>query len=195
MKIVIASNNAAKSKEIQAIFGQEGFESVLQSEFNIGSVEETGLTFAENAILKARHAAKHTNMSAVADDSGIIVDALLDEPGIYSARYAGENATDEENNEKLLARVRDLPESKWDARFVCVIVFLRTPTDPLPIICEGVWKGKINPESFGENGFGYDPIFFLPERNCTSAQLPPELKNKISHRGQALQKLKNQLYL
>jgi len=189
MKIIIASNNAKKSRELQNILKQENIETILQSKFNIDSVEETGLTFVENAILKARHAARLTSMPAIADDSGIEVEALDNRPGIYSARYAGNSATDNDGNEKLLSELRDLPESKRTARYKCVMVFLKKADDPTPIICQGTWKGEISFAPKGKNGFGYDPIFFLPTYNCTAAEISPELKNKISHRARATQKL------
>jgi len=189
MKIVIASNNVHKSQELQYILKQENVETILQSQLNIDSVEETGLTFVENAILKARHACKHAKMPAIADDSGLEVAALFGQPGIYSARYAGSLATDNDNIEKLLLELKDLPESERTAQFQSVIVFLKDATDPSPIICQGTWKGRITLSPSGKNGFGYDPVFFLSDHNCTAAELSLEIKNRISHRAQSMQKL------
>ncbi len=192
-KIVLASNNKGKVHEINQILA--GFDvSVLpQSNFNITEVEETGLTFVENAILKARHAAGQSGLPAIADDSGIEVDALKGEPGIYSARYAGVDASDEDNLKKLLQALQDVPEEKRTARFQCLMVYMRHANDPTPLICQGTWEGIITREPQGENGFGYDPVFYVPEHNCTSAQLPAERKNQLSHRGQALRLLVKQL--
>jgi XTP/dITP diphosphohydrolase len=152
-------------------------------------VEETGLTFVENALLKARNATRHTGLPAIADDSGIEVDALHGAPGIYSARYAGEGASDARNLEKLLADLRDVPEARRTARFVCLMVYLRHELDPTPIICQGSWEGRVLFEPRGAGGFGYDPVFFVPTHSCSSAELPPEVKNQLSHRGQALRAL------
>ena len=164
-----------------------------QSEFNVDEVEETGLTFVENAILKARHAAKISGLPAIADDSGLEVDALNGAPGIYSARYAGTDATDEQNLQKLLADLKNVPDEQRTARFQCLLVYLRHADDPTPLICQGTWEGFITQEPMGDNGFGYDPVFFVPKHNCTSAQLTPEQKNQLSHRGQALNKLLTKL--
>ena len=164
-----------------------------QSEFNVDEVEETGLTFVENAILKARHAAKISGLPAIADDSGLEVDALNGAPGIYSARYAGTDATDEQNLQKLLADSKNVPDEQRTARFQCLLVYLRHADDPTPLICQGTWEGFITQEPMGDNGFGYDPVFFVPKHNCTSAQLTPEQKNQLSHRGQALNKLLTKL--
>ena len=151
--------------------------------------EETGLTFVENAILKARNAALHSGLAAIADDSGIEVDALRGAPGIYSARYAGPGASDQANLEKLLDALKDVPQQQRSARFQCLMVYLRHAEDPTPIICQGTWEGLIAREPAGDNGFGYDPVFWVPSHGCTSAQLPPQEKNRLSHRGQALHKL------
>jgi XTP/dITP diphosphohydrolase len=155
----------------------------------VPDAEETGLTFVENALLKARNAAAHTGLAAIADDSGIEVDALHGAPGIYSARYAGAGASDQANLEKLLAVLRDVPEAARTARFQCLLVYLRHADDPTPLICQGTWEGRILDAPRGENGFGYDPVFYVPTHDCTSAELPPEVKNALSHRGQALRKL------
>jgi XTP/dITP diphosphohydrolase len=167
---------------------------VPQTEFGVPDIEETGLTFVENAILKARNAAQHTGLPAIADDSGLEVDALEGAPGIYSARYSGadssgEGATDRRNLEKLLIDLKDVPEAERTARFQCLMVYMDHGTDPTPIICQGTWEGRILFEPVGENGFGYDPVFFVPSEGCSAAQLPAEVKNRLSHRGQALQEL------
>ncbi len=186
MKIVLASNNPGKVREIGAMLEGSGIQVVPQSDFAVGEVEETGLTFVENALLKARHAAELSGLPAIADDSGLVVDALNGAPGIYSARYAGPDATDADNLHKLLDAMVDVPEAERTARFVCLMVFLRHAADPLPLVCQGIWEGRITTAPSGEGGFGYDPIFFVPERGCTSAELPPEEKNRLSHRGRAL---------
>lgn len=192
-KIVIASGNKGKIREFQHIFTDFHIEVIPQTQFNVSNVAETGLTFVENAILKARHAAQQTQLPALADDSGIEVDALQGVPGLYSARFAGENASDEQNNTLLLEKLRDIPESQRTARFQCIIVFMRHALDATPLICQGTWEGYILTQARGENGFGYDPLFFVPTHQCSSAQLAPEVKNQISHRGQALQMFKQQV--
>ena len=188
-KVVLASNNAAKLREIQAVVDKQRYQLVAQSELQIGEVAETGTTFVENAIIKARHAALQCGLSALADDSGIEVDALQGAPGIYSARYAGRHASDASNNEKLLAELQGVPDHERTARFRCVIVYMRHAHDPMPILCQGTWEGRILQEAAGCNGFGYDPLFYVPSHDCSSAQLDPAEKNRISHRAQALQKL------
>lgn len=188
-KIVLASNNTGKLREIQAVLNQQRFQLVQQSEFNVEDVPETGTTFVENAIIKARHAAQVTGLPALADDSGIVVDALHGAPGVYSARYSGEHCDDTENNNKLLRELSDVPDAERTARFQCVIVYMRHADDPMPIICEGTWEGSILHEVTGINGFGYDPLFYVPTHKCASAELDPAEKNRISHRAQALQKL------
>jgi XTP/dITP diphosphohydrolase len=160
-----------------------------QSEFGVVDAEETGLSFVENAILKARNAAQHTGLPAIADDSGIEVDALHGAPGIYSARFAGEGATDQANLDKLLAELDGLPEAQRSARFQCLMVFMEHANDPTPLICQGTWEGRILLAARGDNGFGYDPVFYVPTHNCSSAELPADVKNTLSHRGQALRKL------
>ena len=192
-KIVLASNNAGKVREINAMLAGHNLQIISQSEFSVPEIEETGLTFVENAILKARNAASHTGLPAIADDSGIEIPALNGQPGIYSARYAGIGASDEENLYKLIDEIRKLPEEKRQARFVCLMVFLRYANDPVPVIAEGIWDGIAVTEPKGKNGFGYDPMFYVPTQQCMSAELPPEVKNSISHRGQALRKLIAQL--
>jgi XTP/dITP diphosphohydrolase len=187
--IVLASSNAGKVREFNQLLGGLQLEVVPQSHFNVADAEETGLTFVENAILKARNAAQHTNLSALADDSGLEVDALHGAPGIYSARYAAPEASDAENLEKLLAMLKDVPEEKRGARFQCVLVYLRHALDPTPLICQGTWEGRILTTARGANGFGYDPVFFVPTHACSAAELPAEIKNTLSHRGQALRQL------
>ncbi len=188
-RIVLASGNCGKVREFNELLAGLDLEVVPQSEFNVPEAEETGLSFVENAILKARNAAQHTGLPAVADDSGLEVDALKGEPGIHSARYAGPGATDRQNLEKLLAALKDAPDAERTARFQCVIVFLRHALDPTPIICQGTWEGSILREPRGANGFGYDPVFHVPTHGCSAAELPSEVKNRLSHRGQALAKL------
>ena len=162
---------------------------VPQSEFDVIEAEETGLTFVENAILKARNAAQHTGLPAIADDSGLEVDALEGAPGIYSARFAGVGASDQENLEKLLADLKAVPDEQRSARFQCLMVYMRHAKDPTPLIFQGTWEGRILHAPRGDNGFGYDPVFFVPTHNCSSAELEPDVKNCLSHRGQALRKL------
>jgi len=186
-KIVLASGNAGKIKEIQAILA--GHPIVPQSAFNVAECEETGVTFVENAILKARNAAKHCNLPAIADDSGLVVDALDGAPGVISARYAGDGASDQDNLQKLLQELEGVPEAQRSARFVCVLVFMEHAQDPCPVIAQGVWEGRIMTQALGTNGFGYDPVFWVPEQHCSSAELSPDLKNSLSHRGQALKQL------
>jgi XTP/dITP diphosphohydrolase len=190
--IVIASNNAGKLREIEALLAPAGFHLIPQGQLELDAAEETGLTFVENAILKARHAARATGLPAIADDSGIEVDALQGAPGIFSARYAryaGEDGSDQANNEKLLQALAERPGCRRSARFQCVMVYLRHAEDPTPLICQGTWEGLILEEARGENGFGYDPIFGVPTHGVSSAELAPETKNAISHRGQALREL------
>ncbi|HID44365.1 MAG TPA: XTP/dITP diphosphatase [Chromatiaceae bacterium] len=186
-RIVLASNNQGKVREIGQLLAGQDMEVLPQSAFDIPEIEETGLTFVENAILKARNAAALSGLPAIADDSGLEVDALKGAPGIYSARFAGPNATDADNNRKMLAELEKMPEKERTARFQCLMVYMRHGKDPVPIICQGTWEGRILREPQGENGFGYDPLFFVPEKNCSAAELPAEVKNAMSHRGKALQ--------
>lgn len=188
-RVVLASSNPGKVREINALLAGLHLTAVPQSDFSVVDVEETALTFVENALLKARNATRHTGLPAIADDSGLEVDALHGAPGIYSARYAGAGASDARNVEKLLADLREVPEPRRTARFVCLMVYLRHELDPTPIICQGSWEGRILFEPRGRGGFGYDPVFFVPTHNCSSAELPPEVKNELSHRGQALRAL------
>lgn len=195
---MLASNNKGKLHEFGEILSTINIEVIPQANFKIEDADETGLTFVENAIIKARHASAIAGLPAIADDSGLEVDFLNGAPGIYSARYSdmknkGKNATDEKNLLKLLDALKDVPEEKRTARFQCVLVYMRHAEDPTPIICQGAWEGIITTEKSGDNGFGYDPIFYVPEYNCTSAQLKSEQKNKLSHRGIALKALLKKL--
>jgi XTP/dITP diphosphohydrolase len=187
--IVLASSNAGKLREFNQLLGGLHLEVVPQSRYLVTDAEETGLTFVENAILKARHAAQHTGLPALADDSGLEVDALNGAPGIYSARFAGAKAGDSENTQKLLGLLNDVPEEKRGARFQCVLVYLRHALDPTPLICQGTWEGRILSEPRGANGFGYDPVFYVGTHAKSSAELAPEIKNALSHRAQALRQL------
>lgn len=187
--IVLASSNAGKVREINEILSGLDYKVVPQSQFDVPEAEETGLTFVENAILKARNAARHAGHPAIADDSGLEVDALNGAPGVQSARYAGAGAGDKANVDKLLAALRSVPDRERTARFQCVMVYLRHANDPTPVIAQGTWEGRIAREPRGAGGFGYDPVFLVPDRNCTSAELAPEEKNQLSHRGQALRAL------
>jgi len=190
-KIVLASGNQGKLVELQAILAEKDVQLIPQSEFSVSDVEETGLSFVENALIKARHACIETGLPAIADDSGIEVDALNGEPGIYSARYAGSSGADadKDNNAKLLSELEQVDEEKRSARFQCVIAYLRHENDPMPLICQGTWEGRILFSESGVNGFGYDPLFYVPTHECASAQLDADTKNSISHRGQALRQL------
>jgi len=187
--IVLASGNPGKVREINELLAELDMHAVPQSDYGVTDAEETGLTFVENAILKARNAAAHTGLPAIADDSGIEVDALNGAPGIYSARYAGAGASDEANLVKLLEALQDIPEPQRTARFQCLMVYMRHGEDPTPLICQGTWEGRILPAPRGDNGFGYDPVFYVPTHDCSSAELVPEIKNSLSHRGQALRRL------
>ncbi len=192
-RIVLASNNAGKVREINQLLQNSGIEVLPQAQFDIEDAVEDGLTFVENAIIKARHAAKLSGLPAIADDSGIEVDALDGAPGIYSARYAGEGSSDEENLRKLLNALKSVPEEQRNARFQCLMIYMRHAEDPTPIICQGTWEGRILTAPQGENGFGYDPVFFVPEEGCSSAELDAATKNSLSHRGKALQQLVKRL--
>lgn len=187
--IVLATGNKGKVKELACLFEQHNIHIVPQSDFNVPDVPETGTTFVENAIIKARHAAKITGKPAIADDSGLAVDALGGAPGVYSARYAGEDASDNDNTDKLLSALASISDDKRTARFHCVLVYMESSEDPTPLICHGVWEGSICREPKGSQGFGYDPVFWQEDQQLTSAELPRELKNQLSHRGKALAQL------
>jgi len=188
-KLVVASSNAGKLREFKMLLAALDYEVFTQSELGVQDVPETGTTFVENAIIKARNASAHTGLPALADDSGIEVDALNGAPGVYSARFSAPNATDEKNNALLVKKLANVPEAERTARYRAVLVYMRHAKDPSPIICEGSWEGVIQLEPQGEEGFGYDPYFYLPTHGCTSAMLSKEDKNAISHRGKALQLL------
>ena len=184
-KVVLASNNEGKLREIEQMLAPLGWEVRPQNDWEVGEAVEDGLTFVENALIKARHAAERTRLPALGDDSGLLVDALDGRPGLRSARYAG-GAGSAANVEKLLEELQGVPEADRGAYFYCVMVLMRSAKDPAPLISTGHWEGRIAAAPSGEGGFGYDPVFFVPERDCTAAQLPEAVKNAISHRGQAL---------
>jgi non-canonical purine NTP pyrophosphatase (RdgB/HAM1 family) len=189
-RIILASSNPGKVQEIQQLLTGCGVEIVLQSDLGIADVAETGFTFVENAILKARHAATLSGLPAMADDSGLEVDALNGAPGIYSARYAGPGSSDTDNNARLLRELKDIPDELRSARFQCVTVYMRHAKDAMPLVCTGTWEGRILLDPRGKHGFGYDPLFYVSTHQCSSAELPPDVKNKISHRARALQALR-----
>ena len=192
-ELVLASHNAGKLRELQALLG--GSVSIRSiSEFSDVEPEETGLSFIENAILKARNACRVSGLPALADDSGLTVDYLNGAPGIYSARYSASGG-DAGNNQKLIEALKDVPDAQRGAQFICVLALLQHADDPLPIICEGRWQGRILHAPQGEQGFGYDPLFYVAEQQCSSAELPSALKNQLSHRARAMQLLKQQLSL
>lgn len=192
-KIVLASSNKKKLAELQQMLRLKHVELIPQTEFGVSDAVEDGLSFVENAIIKARHASRLTGLPAIADDSGLEVDALDGAPGIYSARFANMdgagNSSDEANNALLLDKLRGIPEARRTARFQCCIVLQRFPDDPMPVVCQGTWEGLILQQAAGTHGFGYDPLFYVPDHRCASAELPPETKNGFSHRAQALQQL------
>ncbi|WP_318356373.1 XTP/dITP diphosphatase [Enterobacter sp.] len=188
-KVVLATGNAGKVRELASLLNDFGLDVVAQTELGVESAEETGLTFIENAIIKARHAAQVTGLPALADDSGLAVDVLGGAPGIYSARFSGVDATDQQNLEKLLEELQDVPDDKRQAQFHCVLVYMRHADDPTPLVCHGSWPGVIARQSAGEGGFGYDPIFYVPALGKTAAELTREEKSAVSHRGQALKLL------
>lgn len=191
--LVLASGNAGKLKEFNELLAPLGFDVRPQADFGVHDVEETGLTFVENALLKAREASRISGFPALADDSGLEVDALSGEPGIYSARYAGEPKSDQRNNEKLLAALSDYAEGQRTGRYWCVLVYLRHPLDPVPVIVQRSWEGELLAHPRGEGGFGYDPLFWLPDQAMSVAELPSEMKNRLSHRGRALKGLVDML--
>lgn len=188
-QLVLASGNRGKLAEFQQLLADTGWNVIAQSAHATPDIEETGLSFVENAILKARNAAQHCGLPALADDSGLEVDALDGAPGIYSARFAGADADDALNNQKLLELLAGMPMEKRSARFQCVLVFMRHARDPSPLICQGTWEGVILDAPRGAQGFGYDPLFYVPDLAQTAAELPATVKNQRSHRGQALQKM------
>lgn len=192
-KIVLASGNKGKLAEFKGMFGNYNIDVVPQSEFDVPDADETGLSFIENAILKARHAARLTGLPALADDSGLSVMALQGAPGIYSARYAGEPSDDQANIDKLLDAMKGVEDLQRQASFMCVLAFVRHADDPVPVIAQGQWSGQILRQQAGQQGFGYDPIFYVPSEACSAAELTKERKNQISHRGQAISQLKIQL--
>ncbi len=191
--IVLASNNPGKVREFGQLLAAARIHVIPQGERGVPEVAETGLTFVENAILKARNAARYSGLAALADDSGIEVDALHGAPGIYSARFAGPGASDTDNLVKLLQDLEQVPDAQRTARYQCVLVYLRHADDPTPLICQGTWEGLIGRAPRGAAGFGYDPIFIVPSHDCTAAELAPEVKNRLSHRGQALRQLQHLL--
>lgn len=190
---VLATGNKGKVKEMSELLNSFSIEVLPQSHFDVSEVPETGTTFIENAIIKARHAAKITGLPAIADDSGLEVDFLNGQPGIYSARFAGENANDQDNIDLLLNKLEGIGKIQRSARFQCVLVYMRHELDPTPIICQGTWEGQITEQQDGKNGFGYDPIFWVESEQCSSAQLSKQRKGELSHRGKALALLVDQL--
>lgn len=191
--LCLASGNAGKVRELESMLCDLNLTIRPQTDLGVTEIPETGATFVENAIIKARHASQSTGLPALADDSGLEVDALNGAPGIYSARYAGQDANDRLNVEKLLQALSSVPDEKRTARFHCVIVLMRHAQDPMPVICQGTWEGVITRHTVGQGGFGYDPVFYVPAERCTSAQLSAERKNQLSHRGQALWQLRQWL--
>ncbi len=192
-RLVLASNNAGKLEEFRGLLAASGFDVRAQAEFGIADADETGLTFIENALLKARHACRATGLPALADDSGLCVDALDGAPGLYSARYAGAHGNAEANIDKLLATLEGVPDERRSAHFTCVLALLRHAEDPQPIVVEGTWRGLITRERRGSGGHGYDPVFLDPARGQTAAEMPLAEKNRISHRGQAMALLRDRL--
>lgn len=193
MKLVLASSNQGKLQELRELLAGNGIELLAQSDLGVQDADETGSTFVENALIKARHATQVTGLPALADDSGICVDALKGAPGLYSARYAGEHGNASRNIDKLLDVLRDTPDDRRSAHFYCVLVLLRHPDDPQPLIVEGQWNGRILRERHGNGGHGYDPVFFDPRHGQSAGEMEPELKNRLSHRGQALALLRERL--
>lgn len=189
MNIVLATNNQGKINEFRKILNNSNINLVLQSNYNVPPIEETGTTFVENAIIKARNASKYTGLPAIADDSGLSVDCLNGKPGVYSARYSGEHTTDQENINKLIEEIKQYPVEQRTARYWCIIVFMKYHNDPTPIICQNSWEGTITDNPRGTNGFGYDPCFYLPEFGKTVAELPIETKNQLSARSKSIRQI------
>jgi XTP/dITP diphosphohydrolase len=192
-ELVLASSNAGKLRELTAMLEPIGWTVRLQSEWGFSEAVEDGLSFIENALIKARHASGHTGLAALGDDSGLVVDALGGAPGIFSARYAGPGAGDGANNRKLLEAMAGVPEARRGAHFYCAMAMVRCVDDPAPLLSIGRWDGRVMQQPAGEGGFGYDPLFWVPDQGCSSAQLPPEVKNRLSHRGMALASMAEQL--
>lgn len=192
-ELVLASSNAGKLAELSAMLQPLGWKVSPQSKWVEEEAVENGLSFIENALIKARHAARFSGLSALGDDSGLVVDALQGRPGIYSSRFAGENANDQDNIHKLLCAMKDVEMPDRNAHFYCAMALVRHAGDPAPLIATGKWSGQILEEPSGQGGFGYDPVFWVPGSNCSSAELPPEVKNRLSHRGQALAVLAGQM--
>lgn len=191
--IVLASGNAGKLKEFQQLLYQCGLQVAPQADWQIPEAEETGFSFVENAILKARNACQHTGLAAIADDSGLEVDALNGAPGVYSARFSGLDATDADNNAYLLQKLANVADNARGARYHCVLVYMRHAEDPTPLICHGQWEGRILREPAGDGGFGYDPLFYVTDQHCAAAELSKDIKNQLSHRGRAMRELLAQL--
>jgi len=192
-RLVLATGNPGKIREFTALLSPAGIEVLAQSRWDVPECDETGLSFVENAILKARNAARHTGLPALADDSGIEVDALHGRPGIYSARYSGPDGDDAANNAKLLSELAGVPDAQRTARFRCAMAFLQHAEDPSPILAEGTWEGRIARAPAGSGGFGYDAVFYVPDHGCNAAELPAEIKNRISHRAQAVRAMVDHL--
>lgn len=190
MKIVCATHNAGKLREFEGALNDQGVTLIAASAFGLQAPVEDGMSFVENALIKARHAAAGSGLPALADDSGLEIDALAGAPGVFSARYAGPHATDAENRAAVLTALKDVAEGARTARFYCVLVYVRHPQDPRPLIADGLWEGRISHYEVGNKGFGYDPIFFVPSHNCTAAELSTEEKQRVSHRATALQRLR-----
>lgn len=192
-QFVLASSNAGKLREFSEMLAKQGIDLLPQSAFSVSDADETGLTFVENAILKARHASQATGLPALADDSGLEVDALNGAPGIYSARYSGEGANDAKNIDKLLGALKEIPDAQRTGRYQCVLVYMRHALDPTPLICQASWEGVVLTERRGEGGFGYDPIFYIPELSSAVAELSADTKHQYGHRGKAMRAFFEQL--
>ena len=193
MDIVLASNNSGKLDEMRAVLGEDIYNIKTPAEFGLSAPEETGKTFVENSIIKARYACEHTGLPAIADDSGLCIPALNFEPGVVSARYAGDQASDTENVTQLLANMDELKGIDRQGYFVCVMVYMKSTSDATPLIVQDTWQGQILLTPSGERGFGYDPVFYVPEFDCSAAELQRDVKSRVSHRGKAMRKLLNNL--